>query len=70
MPRQYHHCGTDAYVLGARRQPGEQIQGRGELRPAGKVMLHHEGAVIAEGIGFDVVVDAVLEALADYPTGG
>jgi hypothetical protein len=43
-------------------QPGQQIEGRGDLAKAGEMVLDDEGAVKAERLGLDVVIDEVSKA--------
>ena len=64
VPRQHHHGRAEPQRSRARRKPRQKRQRRRNLVPAGKVMLHEEGAVEAEGLGLDVELNEVVEALA------
>src|SRR4029077_1332813 len=67
--RQYHHRGTEAQPTGARTKPGQQIDRRRALAIAGEMVLDDKGAVKAERLGLDVVIDEVAEALGAVELG-
>ena len=69
VPRQHHHRGAEPQRRGARRHPGQQIEARRDLAEAGEMMLDHEGRVVAERLGLDVVFDVVAKALAAVEVG-
>src|SRR5439155_1779947 len=50
-------------------EPGQQIEARRDLAKAGEMMLDEKAAVIAERLGFDIVLDKVAEALAAVGVG-
>jgi hypothetical protein len=52
-----------------RRNPGQQVEARRHLPEAGEMMLDGERAGIAERLGFHVVFDVILEALAAVDIG-
>ena len=62
VPGQHDHRGAETQRPRARADPGEQVQRRGNLSEPGEVMLDDEGALIAESLGLDDVLDVVLEA--------
>src|SRR5271154_1332828 len=62
MPRQHHHGGTESQVPRARTKPGQQIDRGRDLAIAGEVMLDYKGAVEAERLGLDIVLDEVAIA--------
>ncbi len=69
VPREHDDGGAEAERLGARRDPGQQVQRGRDLAEAGEMMLDHEGRVIAQRLGLDVVFDVVLEALTAVEVG-
>src|SRR6516164_7384812 len=50
-------------------EPGQQIEARRDLAKPSEVVLHQEGAVIAECLGFDIVLDEIAEALTAVGVG-
>jgi len=62
VPGQRNHRGAEPQRLGARADPREQVQGRGDLTEAGEVVLDDEGADVAERLGLHVVLDELPEA--------
>jgi hypothetical protein len=64
VPRQHQNRGTEAQGRGARAKPGQQVEARRHLAEAGEVMLDDKGAVEAERLGLDIVLDPLAEALA------
>src|SRR5262245_65686803 len=69
MPGQHDHGGAQAQGGGARADPRQEIQGRGDLTEAGEVMLDDEGAVVAERLGLDVILHEFSEARAAVDVG-
>src|SRR5215831_8782410 len=51
-------------MASARAQPGQQIKAGRDLAKTGEVMLDKKGAVKAERLGLDIVVDEVSKTLA------
>ncbi len=62
MPRKHHDGSAQAQRLGPSADPSEEVQSRGDLTEAGKVMFYQEGAVITEGLGFYVAFDEFSES--------
>ena len=69
VPGQHHHGGAEPQRLGARREPGQQVEARRDLAEAGEMMLDHEGRVVAQRLGLDVVFDVVAKALTAVEVG-
>ena len=63
VPGQHDHRGAKPQPVRARTEPGQQVQRRRDLAETGEMMFHHEGAVKAQRLGFDVVVDEVAKPL-------
>src|SRR6201987_2774821 len=51
-------------MAGGPAGPGQKIEACRDLAKAGEVMLDEKGAVIAERLGFDIVVDELAKPLA------
>jgi hypothetical protein len=56
-------------MRGARAEPGQQVEARRHLSKAGEMVLDQKGAVIAERLGFDIVLDELAEALTAVGVG-
>src|SRR6516165_3882688 len=69
MPGQYQHRRAKAQMACAGAEPGQQVEARRDLAKAGEMMLDQKGAVIAERLGFDIVLDEIAEALAAVGVG-
>src|SRR5215467_9549522 len=54
---------------GAGAEPGQQAETRRHLSKAGEMVLDKKGAVIAEGLGFDIVLDELAETLTAVGVG-
>jgi hypothetical protein len=52
-----------------RAEPSEQVQGRRDLAVAGKVVLDDKGAVKAERLRLDVVLDEIAKSFAAVELG-
>ena len=64
VPRQDQHGGAEAQRRGARAEPGQQVEAGRDLAEAGEMVLDDKGAVKAERLGLDIVLDPLAEALA------
>ena len=64
VPWQHDDRCSKPQPAGARAEPGQQVERRGDLAIAGKMMLDDKGAVIAERLGFDVVLDEIAKSFA------
>src|ERR1700739_1900139 len=69
MPGQDQHRRAEAQMPCTGAEPGQQAEARRDLAKTGEVMLDQEGAVIAECLGFDIVLDKIAEALAAVGVG-
>src|SRR5947209_8530753 len=56
-------------MTGAGAEPGQQVEAGRHLAKAGEMMLDEKGAVKAERLGFDIVIDELAEALAAVRVG-
>ena len=67
VPGQDQDGGAEPQRAGSCREPGQQREAGGNLPGAGEMMLDQKGRVIAERLGFDVVIDElfVTEARVD-----
>ena len=63
VPRQHHDRRAKPQGFRPRAKPGQQVDRRRDLAEPGEMMLDHEGAVEAHGLGFDIVFDKVAIAL-------
>ena len=63
VPWQHEHRRAEPKARRARRDKGQQREGRGDLADAGEVMLGHEARMEAERFGLDVGFDEIEEAL-------
>ena len=64
VPRQHQHRGAEPQMAGAGAEPGQQVEARRNLAEAGEMVLDEKGAVIAQRLGLDIVVDELAETLA------
>ena len=64
VPGQHEDGRAEAQGRGARAEPGQQIEARRDLAEPGEMVLDDKGAVKAERLGLDIVLDPVAEALA------
>ena len=64
VPGQHHHRTADPQRFGAHRQASEQRERRGNLVPAGEVVLDQKAGAVAQCLGLDVEVEVVVESLA------
>src|SRR5215467_443217 len=69
VPRQYCYCRAQSQPAGAGAKPGQQVERGRYLTEAGEMVLDDEGAVEAERLGLDVVVDEIPEPLAAIELG-
>src|SRR5205085_11097662 len=63
VPGQDRHRGAEAERGGAGADPGQQVQRGRNLSEAGEVVLDEKGALVAECLGLNVVLDEL--AIAD-----
>src|SRR5579883_979581 len=66
VPRQHHHGGAEADVLGPRGEVGQHGHRGRDLALAGEMVLDHEELLEAEPVGFDHILDEALVALAVF----
>src|SRR5205823_246087 len=64
VPRQNQHRGAEAQIARAGAEPRQEIEARRHLTKAGEMMLDEKGAVVAERLGLDIVLDEIANALA------
>jgi hypothetical protein len=69
VPRQYCYCRAQSQPARAGTKPGQQVERGRYLPEAGEMVLDDEGAVEAERLGLDVVVDEIPEPLAAVELG-
>jgi hypothetical protein len=68
VPRKHHRSRTQTEGSRARSQPRQNIQHRGNLTPACKVVFYEEGTVVSELFRFYIEIDVVEEALPNACT--
>src|SRR5207237_2980943 len=64
VPGQHDHRRSEAQRSGACAEPSQQVERRRDLAVAGKMVLDDKGAVKAERLGLDVVLDEIAKSLA------
>src|SRR5262245_17215167 len=69
VPRQYRYCRAQSQPARASAEPGQQVERGRYLTEAGEMVLDDEGAVEAERLGLDVVVDKIPEPFAAVELG-
>src|SRR5580693_4316234 len=69
MPGQHQHRRAKTQMPCAGAEPSQQVEARRDLAEAGEVVLDQKGAVIAERLCFDIVLDEIAEALAAVGVG-
>src|SRR6266852_2087900 len=50
-------------------EPGQEVEARRDLAKPGEVVLDEKGAVVAERLGLDIVLDELAETLAAVDLG-
>ena len=64
VPGQDQYRRAEPQMPGAGAEPGQQIEAGRNLAKAGEMMLDEKCAVVAQRLGFDIIVDEVAKALA------
>src|SRR5207253_7858443 len=69
VPRQDQHRCAEAQIARPGAKPGQEIEARRDLAKPGEMMLDEKGAVVAERLGLDIVLDEIAEALTAVGVG-
>src|SRR5262249_14461117 len=69
VPGQHQDGGAEAQLPGAGAEPGQEVETGRDLAEPGEVMLDEKRAVIAERLGFDIVVDELAKTLTAVAVG-
>src|SRR5947207_7906298 len=69
VPGQHDDRGAEPQGAGAGAEPGQQIDCRRDLAITGEMVLDDKGAVKAERLGLDIVIDEIAEAFAAVELG-
>src|SRR5882724_13275147 len=69
MPGQHDDCRAEPQPPGARAEPGQQVEGRGDLPITGEVVFDDKAAVKPQRLGLDIVFDEITKPLATVELG-
>src|SRR6202011_3982742 len=64
VPGQHDDRRPEPQPAGARAEPGQQVERRGDLAIPGEMVLDDKSAVKAECLGLDVILDEIAKSFA------